>query len=176
MVVAMKVRFVVAVAAVLWGLTVAHAAEVGRTEVMLRESDVIYSGSESLELVLRVGVPPIGGTRVDLAWIEVTLDVDGEPEGFVPFLFVADAVLASGQGGSYEPAWPEAAREILSAPGYGRVVRLDATRLVRQWKIAGTELLLRLRVVEPTESARPPESIELSVSGGIVGKAVLVAR
>lgn len=172
----MIVRSVLAAAGLSLVVSLAQAAAVGRTEIALRESDVVLSESDPLEVVVRLADAPAVGARVDVAWIELTLNVSGELDGFAPFIVVVDAVLPNGPAGEYETAWPEAAREVVVQPGSGQPIRLDATRIARHWRGEGGELLLRIRLVEPAGSERPAESIQLSVTGGLLGKAVMVAR
>lgn len=156
-------------------VSLAQATTVGRTEMPLLQSAVVHSASDPLEVVIRLTDVTEVGARIDVGWIELDLDVDGEMEGFVPFTVVVDAVVPSGPQGAYEPAWPYAAREVILAPA-GQTIRLDATRIWRRWRAEGGELLLRLRAVEPAGSERPSGSIRLSPTGGVLGKAVLVTR
>lgn len=172
----MMVHSVLAAAGLSLVVSLAQAAAVGHTEIVLRNSDVILSESGPLEIVVRLSDAPAFGARVDAAWIELTLNVSGEVEGFAPFMVVVDAVLPSGPDGEYEPAWPVAAREVVLQPGSGQAVRLDTTRIVRHWREAGGVLYARIRVVEPAGSERPAEGIQLSSTGGILGKAVLIRR
>ncbi len=53
------------------------------------------------------------------------------------------------------------------------VVRMDATKLVRRWAVAGGELYVRIQAVEPIETERPNESIRLAAVNGVVGRIVL---
>ncbi|HEX5130846.1 MAG TPA: hypothetical protein VFX92_00015 [Candidatus Krumholzibacteria bacterium] len=172
----MVVHSVLAAAGLSLVVSLAQATAVGRTEIALRESDVVLSESDPLEIVIRLADAPAFGARVDAAWIELALSVGGEVEGFAPFMVVVDVVLPSGPGGEYEPASPVAAREVVLQPGSGQAVRLDATRIVRHWREAGGVLYARIRVVEPAGSNRPAESIQLSSTSGILGRAVLITR
>ncbi len=171
-----KAPYVLIATCLLLAMSGVPAAAGGRTEILLRESDVVFSDSDPLEVVVRLAEAPTVGARVDAAWIELTLTVSGDSEGFVPFIVVADAVLPTGAGGEYESAWPELAQDIVLRPASGEQVRLDATGIMRHWRREGSELLLRVRVVDPVGPERPSESIQISVTGGVFGKAVLVTR
>ena len=172
----MKARYVLMPTYLSLAISLAQAAAVGRTELLLRESDVVFSNSDPLEVVVRLAEAPTIGARIDAAWIELTLTVSGDTEGFVPFIVAADAVLPTGAGGEYESAWPELAQEIVLRPAAGQQVRLDATRIMRHWRREGSELLLRVRVVDPVGPERPSESIQIFATGGVFGKVVLVTR
>ena len=171
-----KACYALLIAGLSLAMSLAQAAAVGRTELLLRESDVVFSNSDPLEVVVRLAEMPTFGARIDAVWIELTLTVSGDAEGFVPFIVVADAVLPTAAGGEYESAWPELAKEIILRPASGQQVRLDATRIMRHWRREGGELLLRVRVMDPVGPERPSDSIQISATGGVFGKAVLVTR
>jgi hypothetical protein len=148
---------------------------VSRFEVIVRESDVVYSNTERLDIVARLGAPAAGRTRVDAALIEVTLDVGGDALSFVPFVLVVTAVEPTGSAGEYRPVSNQLARELIQQPGAGQAIRMDATGLVRHW-LAGGELYLRIEVDEPVTTERAVESIRLAAMGGVLGKIVFIMR
>lgn len=156
--------------------TTPQDAVAGRTELELRETDVAYSGDEPLEVVLRLPSRGAIGSRIDMARLEFTLDVDGDAGSFVPFMMVASLVEAVGPSAGYRPVCPEVGREVILLPGPGQRVPMDVTGFMRRWYEAGNELCLRIQVVEPLESARPSESIRLPGAEGILGQITLVTR
>jgi hypothetical protein len=151
-------------------------AAVSRTEIVVRESAVVYSSNERLDMVARLAAPVPGRSRVDAARIELTLDVDGEVSSFVPFVLVVTAVEPTGPTGEFRRVSPHVARELIQQPGAGQSIRVDAAGLVRHWLATGGELYLRIEVDEPVASERAEESIRLAGTGGVLGKIVLIAR
>jgi hypothetical protein len=156
--------------------TASEDAVAGRTELQLREADIVRSVNDPLEVVLRLASLPAVGSRIDNARLELALDVDGDAATFVPFLVVTGLVDAVGPTGDYQPACPEAGRELILQPGVGKGVRMDVTGFMRRAYEAGGELYLHIEVVEPSGSTRPTGSIELSAVQGVLGKIVLITR
>ena len=173
-------------ALILVALSVAQAAGstpgaetrvVGRTEVVLRDSDVVFSRAEPLERVVRVSLGEgLAGARVDVATIELTIDVDGEASSFVPFVLVAQAVELDTRTGEYRAASPVRAREPVQQPGEGQPIRMMATGIVRYWAATGDVAYLRVYVDEPVASGRPADSIRFVSAAGSLGKMVLLTR
>jgi hypothetical protein len=164
-----------ALAAVLTAAS-AEVRPAGRSEVLLRESDVLFSRAEPLErvfgLLLGEGLADV---RIDAATLEFTIDADGEADSFVPFLLVAQAVEPDGQGG-YRVLSGYVARELILLPGEGQPVRMLATSLVRRWVGAEGPAYLRIVVEEPVEPVRPPGAIRVVSRGGVLGRIVALVR
>lgn len=156
-------------------LLAADVARAGNVEIQLREADTVFSDEESLELVLQLAVPTSVFGRVDVARVELVVDVGGEAESFVPFMVVISSVEYTGTVGEYRSLWPEVARELILQPGE-QVVRMDATRLVRRWLDAGGDMYLRIHAVQPVQLEHGTGSIQLRSDGGMIGKIVLVTR
>ncbi len=148
----------------------------GRSEVLLRESDVVFSRAEPLERVFDLSLGEgFAGARIDAATIEVTIDADGEADSFVPFLLVAQAVEPDGQGG-YRVLPGYVARELILSPGEGQPIRMLATSLVRGWVGSEGPAYLRILVEEPVESERPSGAIRVVSGGGVMGRIVALVR
>ena len=173
-------------ALILVALSVAQAAGstpgaetrvVGRTEVVLRDSDVVFSRAEPLERVVRVSLGEgLAGARVDVATIELTIDVDAEASSFVPFVLVAQAVELDARTGEYRPASPVLARQAIHQPGASQQIRMMATDIIRYWAADGEQAYLLIYADEPVASERPAESIRFVSAAGNLGKMVLLTR
>ena len=150
---------------------------VGRTEVVLRDSDVVFSRAEPLERVVRVSLgESLAGARVDAATIELTIDVDDEAPSFVPFVLIAQAVELDARTGEYRVASPLLAREPVQQAGAGQRLRMMATGIVRYWAVSGEDAYLRIFVDEPVTSERSADSIRLVSAAGSLGKIAVLAR
>jgi hypothetical protein len=153
------------------------SAVVGRIEIILRDADVVFSRADPLDNVVRVSLGEgFTGARVDVAAIELTIDVDDEASSFVPFMLVAQAVELDTRTGEYRAASPVLAREPVQQPGAGQEIRMIATGIIRYWAATGEEAYLRIYADEPVASDRPADSIRFVSAAGSLGKIVLLAR
>lgn len=150
---------------------------VGRTEVVLRDSDVVFSRAEPLERVVRVSLGnELASARVDVATIELTIDVNGEVSSLVPFVVVAQAVELDARTGQYRSASPVLARQAIHQPGAGQQIRMMATNIIRYWAADGEQAYLRIFADEPVASDRPADSVRFVSTAGNFGKIVLLTR
>ena len=151
-------------------------AAASRTEIVVRQSDVVYSSTERLDVVARLAAPAPGQRQLDAARIELSLDVEGDASSFVPFVLVVTAVEPRGPAGEFRAVSPYLARELIQQPGPGQSIRMDASGLVRHWLATGGELYLRLEVDEPVASERAEGSIRLGATGGLLGRIVYIVH
>jgi hypothetical protein len=151
--------------------------ENGRTEVILRNVDVVFSREESFESVLRVPFPAgLADLRVDAARIEIEIVVDGEAASFTPFIIVAAAAEPDPEHpGEYRTLGQSLAREFIFEPTLGRVVHLPATAVARTWSASTGDAFLRILIDEPIRSNREPGSIRFS-NPDVLGRVIVLTR